>query len=57
MQRLYLGLDAAQVAEPERLRGQLRVLLSAARDQGFEVLHRMDINSIKVRKFQVLHLR
>jgi len=38
MQRLYLGLDAAQVAEPERLRGQLRVLLSAAREQGFEVL-------------------
>lgn len=38
MQRLYLGLDAAQVAEPERLRGQLRGLLEAARAQGFEVL-------------------
>ncbi|MHB8820598.1 MAG: TolC family protein, partial [Pseudomonadaceae bacterium] len=38
MQRLYLGLDATQVAQPERLRDQLRGLLGAAREQGFEVL-------------------
>lgn len=37
MQRIHLGLSAAQVAEPERLRGQLRVALAEAREHGLEV--------------------
>ena len=37
MQRIYLGLSAAQLAAPDRLKDQLQVTLSEARSQGLEV--------------------